>query len=328
MRVPFRDLYQSVLKGEIGAFYFLGGEEEYFKTELLTLLKEKLTHPYGNINFISLDCGETSLQDVLTHVAALPMLAPRQLIFLREWDSLTAKKQTEFLEQADIQPTTCLLLTGAEYPAGKLAKELEKRAMAVSCVTPKGERLMQWISYLAKKQKKKISPAACSYLEHLGGTLLSLEKEIEKIVLWIGEKEEIQLADAEAVVSTLKLESIFALNDAFSGRNGKLMLKLFRDLVDNGVASPLLLSLLHRQLRQLWKVKMGDEEGVGTEVLRKQLGLPSFVIEKLRSDSRRWHFDELGQLFQKFAEIDYQLKTSSAKEDAFLASLLEIASSA
>ena len=81
MRVPFRDLYQLVLKGEIGAFYFLGGEEEYFKTELLTLLKEKLTRPYGDINFTSLDCGETSLQDILTHVALFPCWLPANLFF-------------------------------------------------------------------------------------------------------------------------------------------------------------------------------------------------------------------------------------------------------
>jgi DNA polymerase III delta subunit len=79
----------------------------------------------------------------------------------------------------------------------------------------KKERLTGWLVHLAQKEKKGIGSDGVAYLlEEIGAEMVALESELIKLITYVGERQQISLADVKAVVKPRRIATIWEVADA------------------------------------------------------------------------------------------------------------------
>ena len=108
---------------------------------------------------------------------------------------------------------------------------------------------------LNKRQKNISEPALAELIGRAGANARHLENEIEKLCVFIGERNKIELADITAICSHNKTAKAFALGDALGDRD--------------------LLRLLKRLDEELWETKFDKD--------KSEIGLLYGLIGKVRA---------------------------------------------
>lgn len=83
-----------------------------------------------------------------------------------------------------------------------------------------------------------------------------------------------------------------------------------------------ILSLISRQIRQLYQVKLAQEQRKSEEYIAKLLGVPSFVARKLSPLARRCSLDWCRQGILYCGKTDLRMKTTGADGKALLTQLV------
>jgi DNA polymerase III subunit delta len=113
-----------------------------------------------------------------------------------------------------------------------------------------------WVSKAVQARRKKISDEALAELvDCVGPHARQLESEVEKVALYVGERNEIQVEDVVALCTRNKTARAFALGDALGDRD--------------------LPRLLRRLDEELWEVKLDPQ--------KSEIGLLYGLIAKVRA---------------------------------------------
>ncbi|MCK4601836.1 MAG: DNA polymerase III subunit delta [Phycisphaerae bacterium] len=168
------------------------------------------------------------LAEVLDELRTLPLLAERRVVIVRDADAfVTAHRQA--LEGYFEAPskTGSLMLTVSSWPSNtRLYKVVKKIGEAIDCSAAEGVDLLRWIREAASKRGKKIAPQAADLLaEWMGTDLAALDAEIEKLSLYVGGRQEIDVADISAIVTATAGPLAFALSNAITASDATAALE-------------------------------------------------------------------------------------------------------
>jgi DNA polymerase-3 subunit delta len=112
-----------------------------------------------------------------------------------------------------------------------------------------------WVSKALRARQKEISQKALSELvSRVGPSARQLDNEAEKLALYVGERQQIEVGDVETICVRNKNARAFALGDALGDRN--------------------LPTLLQRLDEELWEVKLDPQ--------KSEIGLLYGLISKVR----------------------------------------------
>jgi len=79
---------------------------------------------------------------------------------------------------------------------------------------------VRWIQEYCGTRDVKIDPDASRELvDSLGGDMMMISNELEKLILYVGEKKRVTLGDVETMVLAAKQRSLYELTDAISARD-------------------------------------------------------------------------------------------------------------
>lgn len=188
--------------------------------------------------------------------------------------------------QRGIPPSTSLILT-AEVVDERRA--LFKKISAVGFVIDCGARRRRpWdtqmdpeaarsrIRELVATDGKSIgADAIAAIVDRTGFSVRSLESEIQKLLLYIGTRPTITVADVLEVFSTSREANIFDLTNAVSGRDAARAIRAFRSLMAQREPIPPLLGMLAAEIRGLI-VARGALERQLKGVLDPEMPYPAF----------------------------------------------------
>ncbi|MDI9640007.1 DNA polymerase III subunit delta [Kamptonema cortianum] len=119
----------------------------------------------------------------------------------------------------------------------------------------------KFVTDLVKKSGKQVSKQAAVMLaEMVSGKADAARDEVEKLLLYVGDREEIQLADIKDVVTPTLQYNIWQLIDAVVAGNSRTaiaqlrhMLGSRKDVADEGIRS--ILPMMARQFRFVWQAR-------------------------------------------------------------------------
>ena len=76
---------------------------------------------------------------------------------------------------------------------------------------------VRWITdYCVTRDVKIDADAARELVDALGGDMMMVSNELEKLILYVGEKKRVTLGDVETMVLAAKQRSFYELTDAIS----------------------------------------------------------------------------------------------------------------
>jgi DNA polymerase III subunit delta len=311
------ELSRSMEKGEIAPVYYFHGDEPYLMGRAVKRLLD-LTAPADSRDFnMDVFYGKECRGDEIAAAAqTLPMFAERRVVLVRRSGELSASAQESLAEYvADPSPSTCLIFEGEKIDQRKkFFLEIKKNGNLVEFKRLYENQLGPFIREEAAARGKKVEPAALEMLVYLSGNnLQELAAELEKVATFIGHRDMIRVADIKEIVSDTKVDSIFELTDAVGGKDLARALRSLNTILRDGEAPLMVLAMLARHFRQLWRVKELCNRGVPSAEIGKAAGINPYFIKGILEQARNFRIVEFKGIFDRLFATDLALKSSGGK---------------
>jgi DNA polymerase-3 subunit delta len=177
---------------------------------------------------------------------------------------------------------------------------------------------MRWLVAEAEKRGSALEvDAARELTDALGADLMLMASELEKLVLYTGDRRRITLGDVETMVLGAKQRSLYELTDAISAKDGPRALALLQGLLnasDGGEESAIghlyMLARTFRQMLVILEKNVRDSRAIW-QALWQGFRMPPFAAEDLIRQARRYKSRrELTRALRLIARADLELRSS------------------
>lgn len=330
--MPLRTAIQEIRNKQFAPIYLLYGPESFLAEEFVALVRREMMDPaFSDLNTSVYDCTQTALADILQDAETLPFMGERRLVIARDAYFLTGSKPATKVESnpdallhyAENPPayTTLILLTEHEKldERKKLVKTLQQKAKVLAFPLLKDAELYGWIERRAAVYKAAIQrPQAVKLVERVGGELRLLDKELEKLSLYVGEGGTIRDEVIEKLATRTLEQDVFSLVEQVAlGRMDKA-LRMMYDCLKTGEEPLKLLALLARQFRMLLHVRQWAPRGYSQQQLAGMLKVHPYAVKKALEQARHFSEDSLKKLLSILAEEDYRIKSGQVDKQLAL----------
>lgn len=249
-----RAVRRQIDRGEIPPVWFWPGPETFLKEELYKRLVARLIDPaLASMNTARFRVGETGVKtaDALAEAAMIPMLGDRRVVLLSDVQKAGAKDLELLAAYArSPSPQTALVLWGEwgdGYPETRAesATVAALRAAGASVAvfaSPGDDQKVEWIRLRFREAGKECPETAahalleaCRSAEDRSPPLWSIAPEIEKVLLTVGTRDEVEerdlavigrRADEDQLLEIERMMDARDLSGALRAMDGAL---LFRD---------------------------------------------------------------------------------------------------
>lgn len=313
-------LRQNLKAGKTDRIYVFHGEESYLLEHSLSELINRLV-PQGmeefNLRFFD---SKVSIAQLIQSVDSLPVLSESTLTIVRDLDvfSLSEKDSAELETMIDEFPddaTIIFVFDTIDYkPDGrrKLSRKLREKATVVDFSRRSRNDLVRWLKSRFAALEKNVSDQDAEYLIFIaGGLMTSLVGETEKLAAY-QPGATITRADIDMVTVPVAEAIVFSLGDALASGNFDSALKILGDLLDTKEKPELLISLIGRQMRQLYSAKLFSRQNDPAQRLMAQWNMKSrYPAEKLIKNAGRLDLKWCRRAMLLCGQADMALKSFS-----------------
>jgi DNA polymerase-3 subunit delta len=268
------------------------------------------------------------------------MFSPYRFVRVSEADKLDEDKMKPLLEYIqNPSSTTCLVMTAQTLGFWKKHRgDVEKVGKVIECTRLKGRALISWIRRRMTEKGKELEEEAADYLvEVVGDHLYDLENALEKVFLSVGEKRAIELVDVEGIASDVKISTVFDLMDAIGHQNLEKALGILEKAMESKTIPfkkeeefskrmddpvPLLLSMMAKQYRNIWKVKEIASRHHGAAEVAQATGMSPWSVKKLMDQGKYFSDSSLREGILKCHETDLSIKRGRGPKDLLMEKLV------
>jgi DNA polymerase-3 subunit delta len=194
---------------------------------------------------------------------------------------------------------------------------------------------LKWIAAEAKRRDVQFEQDAARELaDALGADMMLIASELEKLVLYAGEKKRVTLGDVETMVLAAKQRSLYELTDAISAKDRARALSLLHGLLnasdggeDSAIGHLYMLARTFRQMLVILEKNVRDSRAIW-QVLWQGFRMPPFAAEDVIRQARRYKSRrELTRALRLIARADLELRSQPPDKRLVLERLvLELAS--
>jgi DNA polymerase-3 subunit delta len=295
--------------------YLLYGEEEFLKKSYKGQLRSAIAGD-DTMNTMEMDGNQVNLVAVKDFLMTMPFFAEYRLVVLSD-TGLFASSADEWTDMiAQIPDTAVLIFEETKVDKrSKLYKAVNKIGYACEMKKPGDNELMQWTAQLLKKDGKVITRPTCeALLMRAGDNMENLRTQLEKLICYVGECQEITMADVEDVCTEQAESQVFRMLDAATEGRSQVALSLYYDMLALREPSMRIMYLIGRQCNQLLLVREMAAAGVGSGQIASELKLQPFVVTKTIKQSRAFTPEQLRGFVQMCVELEELVKTGRMNE--------------
>ena len=329
----YQTLKKQIKTGDLGTLYVFHGEETYLRDYYLGQMKQKLL-PAGmeEFNLHTLNGKEFDVKTLGQMVDCLPMMSQRTLIVVNDYDLFQGDKEGLMEVLKDLPDYVCLVFVYdlIAYKADartKLAGLLKEKGLVVAFNRQEQGDLVDWIARRFKALDHDISTEDAKYLIFLCGDLMNtLISEIGKIGAYASHRR-VTRGDIDAVATPQLDAVVFQMTDAIAAGNFDQAAAVLGDLLHMQEAPIKLLSVLGKQMRQLYTARLALEERRGAKYLMELWGMRSaYPAERLMQSARRFSLTWCRGAVLRCGQTDLAMKSTGADgEELLIALLMELA---
>src|SRR5579872_749713 len=259
------------------AYVFVGDEVFFRKRCREAILDHLVPAELRDFSLFDFDLAETDLAEVLDRARTPSLMAPFQVFFVRGVKTMYGRGSNDEKLTAieayckDPNPDAVLIFVAdhISIPADarrmdmtdkeryeRIRETLGQYCAIVELARVEENEAVRWIGEYATFRGVRIdADAARELVDALGGDMMMISNELEKLILYVGEKKLITLGDVETMVLAAKQRSLYELTDAISAKDRARAVALLHGLLnasDGGEDSAIgHLYMLARTFRQM-----------------------------------------------------------------------------
>jgi DNA polymerase-3 subunit delta len=324
--------------------YVLIGDEVFLydrcrKAVLATLTPEDTR----DFSLHDLDLAETSIFEILDRAQTPSLMAPFQVLFVRNLKTLYGRgsKKEEFaaidayFRSPNPQALILFVADHLRIPTDlrkmdyqdkdryeRIRETLGDWCGFVELARVEETDAIKWVTTAAESRNVKFDPdAARELVDALGADMMLIASEFEKLLLYVEGKNRVTLGDVETMVLAAKQRSLYELTDAISAKDRPRALALLHGLLnasdggeDSAIGHLYMLARTFRQMLIISEKNVRDPRAIW-QVLWQGFRMPPFAAEDLIKQARRYKSRrELTRAIRLVARADLELRSSPANK--------------
>ncbi len=292
--------------------YFFYGDNNYAaKQQIGKLIKryqDSMDSDFGLSRFES----DTEIDNVITAMTSLPMLATHSLVIIDHpsRNKALCEAITGVVDRVP-QETVVVIYDPGVDKRSKWYKFIKDNAKAQEFAHKSEVQLTSWLKRYAQDQGLELDNRLARLLmDMVGEDQWQLSKEIDKHQA-LGEITEESI---KALVLPNPKHTIFELIDTLSSGDIAKGLSYFDDLKQQNIHDLEILTMLGWQLRNLLAIAYSNQ--ASDAQIAKDHGINPFVIRKSRYILRTIDTESLESLYHQVIEADYAIKSGQGSSDS------------
>jgi len=338
--VAMERLLQEVRTDARRTGYVLLGDEAFLQQQCRRGILEALIDPQFREYCVSdVDLSEASVFDALDQVSTPSLMAPFQVVFVRNVRLLYqrgAKKEEfaaiqKYLQLPNPQSLLVFVADHLHIPNDvrrmdmqdkdryeRIRETLGDACGIIELSQPDEADAMRWAIQTAEMRSVELqADAARELVDALHSDLMQIASELEKLMLYVDSKRKIALADVEEMVVSAKQRSLYELTDAISAHDPARALLLLHGLLnasesgeDGAIGHLHMLAKTFRQMLVILEKNVRDSRAIW-QALWPGFRVPPFAVDELIRQARRYKSRrELMQMLERIGRADLEIRSS------------------
>ena len=320
--------------------YVLLGDEAFLQQQCRRGILDALIDPQFREYCVSdVDLSETTIFDAIDQASTPSLMAPFQVIFVRNVKLLYqrgAKKEEfaaiqKYLKLPNPQALLVFVADHLHIPNDvrrmdmqdkdryeRIRETLGDACGIIELGQPDEADAMRWAIQTAEARSVELqADAARELVDALHSDLMRIASELEKLMLFVDKKRKITLADVEEMVVSAKQRSLYELTDAISAHDAARSLLLLHGLLnasdsgeDGAIGHLHMLAKTFRQMLVILEKNVRDSRAIW-QALWPGFRVPPFAVDELIRQARRYKSRrELMQMLERIARADLAIRSS------------------
>ncbi|HXM68898.1 MAG TPA: DNA polymerase III subunit delta [Candidatus Acidoferrum sp.] len=334
------------------AYVFVGDEAFFRKRFRDAILEHLVPVDLRDFSIFEFDLGENDLAEVLDRARTPSLMAPFQVFFVRGVKNLFGRGSNEeklsAIEEYCQNPNPdALIVFVADHisiPADVRRMEMQdkeryqriRETMGPYCGIVELARVeegeaVRWISeYCASRDVpvKIEADGARELVDALGGDMMMISNELEKLMLYVGAKNRITLGDVETMVLAAKQRSLYELTDAISAKERVRALEILDAILSSGegeeaaIGHIYMLAKTFRQMLVILERNVRDQRMLWA-ALWQGFRVPPFAADDIIKQARRYKSRrDLTRAIRLVAKADLALRSNPVSKRMVLERLV------
>jgi DNA polymerase-3 subunit delta len=320
------------------AYVFVGDEVFFRKRCREAILQHLVPADLRDFSLFECDLGDTDLAEVLDRARTPSLMAPFQVFFVRGVKNLFGRGSNEDKLAAieayckDPNPDAVIIFVADHISIPADARRMDmtdkdryqriRETMGEYCAIVELSRVeesdaVRWISeYCASQQIKIDADAGRELVDALGGDMMMISNELEKLILYVGEKKRITLGDVETMVLAAKQRTLYELTDAISAKDRVRSLEMLDCILSSGdgddaaIGHLYMLAKTFRQMLVILERNVRDQRMLWA-ALWQGFRVPPFAADDIIKQARRYKSKrELTRAIRLIAKADLALRSN------------------
>ena len=320
---------QKIRKEKLAPCYLVLGTEKFLQDQVRTeILKKIKIDGEDDLNFLSFDMENSSIDEVIAEAETLPFFGDQRLVFVENPYFLTGEKGTNGIDQnTDLlvnylkEPLeTTVLVIFAPYEKlderKKVTKQLKKTAITIDVKQLDEKAVRQYLLNTLENSEIKMDRQAIDLFLRLTDLDLSkMMRELQKILLYGQEQEVITVKEIEQLVPKTFEHNLFDMTQYILSGRTEQALRLFQDLVTQGEETIKINAILLSQIRLFLQTKFLVKIGYQQANIAETLKIHPYRVKLAMQEVRKFDEQTLRRLFDELVEMDYEIKSGKIEKE-------------
>ena len=332
------------------AYVFVGDEAFFRKRFRDAILEHLVPADLRDFSIFEFDLAETDVAEILDRARTPSLMAPFQVFFVRGVKNLFGRGSNddklaaieEYCKNPNPDALIVFVADHISIPADVRRMEMHdkeryqriRETMGQYCGIVELARVeegeaVRWIADYCSSRGVKIEPdGARELVDALGGDMMIISNELEKLILYAGEKKRITLGDVETMVLAAKQRSLYELTDAISSKDCVRALEILDAILASGegeeaaIGHIYMLAKTFRQMLVILERNVRDQRMLWA-ALWQGFRVPPFAADDIIKQARRYKSRrELTRAIRLVAKADLALRSNPVSKRMVLERLV------
>jgi DNA polymerase-3 subunit delta len=353
---PAERFLGEVKQRKLRPLYVFAGDEVFFREQCrAAILSDLVPADTRDFSVHEIDLAESTIAEVLDRAQTPSLMAPFQVFFVRNLKNLYGRGSHDdefaaiaaYAKNPNPDAVIIFIADHISIPADARRMELTDRdrferiretlgdvAVIVEFARVDESDAVRWVHERSAAEGVKVEPdAARELVDSLGGDLLLIANELEKLFLFVGEKKRVTLGDVETMVLAAKQRSLYELTDAISAKDRTRALEVLDALLSSGegeeasIGHLYMLAKTFKQMLVILEKNVRDSRTIW-QVLWQGFRVPPFAADDIIRQARRYKSRrEITRAIRLIARADLALRSNPVSKRLVLERLvLDLAS--
>ena len=321
-----KEIRRQIKEQDFQRVYLLTGDENYLILQAKELLVHAMVAEGDEMNYAVFEDIKIDLQQLRELAMTYPLFATKRVLVLDRTGIFKSGKDA-FVEILQALPeTTCVIICEPEVDKRSKAYKWIKKNGYVGEFLIKDQTekvLMRWVAALLGKEKKKIRESDVRFfLERVGDDMFQIKNETDKLISYVGEREEIRREDIEQITSGEVQNKIFELVAAIAEGKKRQALAYYDDLILLKEPPMRILFLIVRQYRILLLISNMRSLRKPDKDIAQAAGIPAFAIRKNAAQLGGYTVPILEHCIASCIQVEEEIKTGRISDQIGLETLI------